>query len=508
MAGNQVTLTFGGDATELTRASQQAEQATDGVADSVTSASEDMAAAGGSSADLGTKLGHLGGAVSGATDAIDSIGGSLTAVNDLMNLSANRAAEQKRKLLDVEQAAADLEQAYGDLEQAQLDLTQSMLDAKQGGIDAEQALIDAQQATLDAAEAQKAYNDAVKEHGKGSAEAQQAAIDLRQAQADLTQANLDGEQAQADIKQAAIDGGQATRDATQASIDARTAQLDLNDAMLAAHPPELQKWAENLQLVTPIITAVVGVLGLITAAQWLWNASLWASPVTWIVLAIITLVAIIVIIATQTTWFQDIWSAAWGGIKDAAEAVGTWFRDVLWGVYIKGTWDGIVTGVTWLKDQVVLQFTSLKQAASQVGDFLGSIPGKIGSAFKSVTNFIFAPFRAAFNLISSAWNATVGRLSWTVPSWVPFVGGNSISAPKLPTYHTGGIVSGALGSETLAVLQAGERVTPVGGGGGHSEPIVIRSGGSRMDDLLVELLQNAIERRGGDPVRVLSSARG
>lgn len=507
MPGNTATVEFAGDADSLRRASQVATEALNQVDDATADSAAQMDEASTSSTDYTTKLGHLGSAVDGATTAVESISGAMQSLADLQSLAANRAAEQKRKLLDVEQAALDLEQANGDLIQSQLDLNQSFIDAKQGGIDAEQALIDAQQATLDAKAAQDEYNKAVKEHGKNSDEAAQAAIDLRQANADLTQANLDGEQAQNDIKQAMEDGNQAKRDGKQASIDARTAQLDLNDAMTAAHPPALQKWADNLQLITPILTAVIGIVGLVTAAQWLWNASLWASPVTWIVLAIIALVAIIVIIATQTTWFQDLWKWAWGGIKDAALAVGRWFKDELWGVYIKGTWDGIVAGLGWLKEQFNNQWSAIKLTVQGVINFFGSIPGWFQSTWSRITSFIVAPFRAGFNMISDAWNNTVGRLSWTVPGWVPGFGGNSISAPRLSRYHTGTIVSGALGSESLAILKAGEKVT-AGSNRADTPTLLLGSDGTRLGDLLVELIAEVIARKGGDVQRVLGVNRG
>jgi phage-related minor tail protein len=68
-----------------------------------------------------------------------------------------------------------------------------------------------------------------------------------------------------------------------------------------------------------------------SAAQTIWNAEIWAStaallanPMTWIVLAIIALIAVIVIIATKTTWFQTIWSTVWGAIKTAFSATVSW----------------------------------------------------------------------------------------------------------------------------------------------------------------------------------------
>lgn len=191
-----------------------------------------------------------------------------------------------------------------------------------------------------------------------------------------------------------------------------------------------------------------------TAAQWLMNASLWASPVTWIVVGIIALIAVIVLIATKTDWFQRAWRAAWKWIKSAAE----------------NTWN-------WLK----------------------KMPGMIGSVFSRIAGFISAPFRAAFNYIARAWNSTVGRLSWSVPGWVPFIGGNNISVPNLPTFHTGGIVPGAPGTPQVAVLQAGERVSAMGSSAGGGSVIPIGSDGSRLGDALMELIARAADRRAGSP---------
>jgi hypothetical protein len=196
------------------------------------------------------------------------------------------------------------------------------------------------------------------------------------------------------------------------------------------------------------------------AAQWVMNASLWASPITWIVVGIIALIAVIVLIATKTDWFSKAWNASWSWIKSAAS----------------NTWE-----------------------------FIKKIPGWIGTAFGAVADGISAPFRLAFNLVSKAWNNTIGKLSWSVPGWVPFIGGNTISVPNLPTFHAGGRVPGAPGQNILAMLQAGETVNSAAGGGALA--IELHSDGSRLADLLVEILAEAIGRKGGDVQRVLGRNR-
>ncbi|MER7273859.1 hypothetical protein ABT369_05360 [Dactylosporangium sp. NPDC000244] len=455
MAGNSIKLTFAGDADALSKAAKQAEKATADVADAAGKSGKELADAAKSSSDLGAKMGHLGSAVSGANDAIDAIGGSLDAVNQLQQAGAERASRLAR--------------ATDDILSAQLDYNEALQDGKRAQLDIAQASIDLETAQLDAAEAQTAYNKAVKEHGAGSMEAKRAMLALKQANQDVTVAQADATE--------------AANDAARAVSDAKGAQLDLNDAMREAHPPEMQKWAENLQMVSPLITALVGVVGLATGAQWLFNAALWASPITWIVLAIAALVAIIVIVATKTTFFQDTWKAVWGFLKD----VGAWFAGPFADFFVKG-------------------FRIVMDYFGNLWTYIKSIPGQLKSVFSQVTDYIFAPFRAAFNLVSSAWNGTIGRLHWTVPSWVPGVGGNSISAPTLPKFHQGGVVGGGLGSEVLAVLQAGERVTPAGGGS-HAEGSVVLTAGDDFGRFVLKVIREQVGLRGGDPVRVLRGTR-
>lgn len=483
MAGNTVTLEFAGDADRLQRAARQAREATESVGQAAQDAGAGMQDGAQQSSRLESRLGSLGAATTGATDAIDSLAGGMQAVAEIQDYARQRAQRLEQAQNDVEQAMADGRQAAIDLEQSQRDLSQAYADGTQAALDVGQAEIDRKQAMLDAKAAQDEYAKAVKEHGANSGEAQQAAIDLAQANQDLKQADADLTQAELDKQQAMTDARQATEDGRQANIDAKQSQLDLNQAMHEANPPDLGVWAEQIGMVTPLLNAVVGVVALVTAAQWLWNSALFASPITWIVLAIVALIAIIVLIATKTTWFQDLWRVTWGGIKDAASAVGSWFKDTLWGKWIKGAWDGIVN------------------AGKSAWGWMKELPGKIKGAFSRVTDFLFAPFRAAFNRISDAWNSTIGSLSWTVPGWVPGVGGNSISVPNLPKFHTGGRVPGLPGREVPIMALAGETVLPAGRSYGGD--IVIRSGGSQLDDLLVEVLSRAIGRRGGNVQTVL-----
>lgn len=192
-----------------------------------------------------------------------------------------------------------------------------------------------------------------------------------------------------------------------------------------------------------------------TAATWASNSALLASPLTWIVVGILAVVAAIVLIATKTDWFQRAWRNSWGWIKTAAS----------------NTWS-----------------------------FIKSIPGAVASAFSRIGTAVSAPFKSAFNAVSRAWNSTVGSLSWTVPSWVPFVGGNTISAPRLPTFHSGGIIPGIAGTAVPFMGIAGERVSSLGSSGGGGTTMV--AAGDELVRALLDKIAAEVGRAGGDPKRI------
>jgi hypothetical protein len=204
------------------------------------------------------------------------------------------------------------------------------------------------------------------------------------------------------------------------------------------------------------------------AGQWLLNIAMSANPVALIIIAVIALIAIIVLIATKTTWFQTLW---------------------------KKVWSGIVAYIKWVANNYKMAFTAIAAAGVWLWNKIKAIGSGIKSVFVRIASAISAPFRAAFNAVARLWNSTIGRLSWSVPGWVPIIGGNTISAPKLPTLHTGGRVPGTPGQSVVAMLQAGETVTAAGATGGTTAVIEIRSGGSRLDDLLTEVLMRAVRTR-------------
>jgi hypothetical protein len=421
---NEVTLTFAGDATQLTKSFTK-------VADDSKQMSTQVEKSSGNITKGFDKVNFAAGFV---VSEIGDLAGSVGALTHLSRENAERSDQMARAQLDVQQALGDVQQALQDATQAQDDYNQAQQDGRQAARDAAQAQIDVEQANLDVSTAQEELTKAVREHGKDSHEARQATIDLKQAQEDLSQAQEDGKQATLDIVQANTDASQAHLDLSQAQRDTKDGQLAINEARRNAVPPnDLDVWADRLAKLSPLLFAATLGSQLWTGAQWLLNVAMDANPVGAIIVAVVALIAVIVLIATKTTWFETAWKVSWGWIKRTAEDVWHW---------------------------------------------LEALPGNIGRAFSSMASTISSPFRSAFNFVADAWNNTIGKLSWTVPGWVPVIGGNTIAAPRLPKFHTGGVVPGVPGSEMLAVLQAGERVTPAGQDSGNARSVTVRFAGN------------------------------
>jgi hypothetical protein len=144
-------------------------------------------------------------------------------------------------------------------------------------------------------------------------------------------------------------------------------------------------------------------------------------------------------------------------------------------------------------DGIKLYFGLWKGILDKVMRWVGDIPGRIGRAFRGLGDAISRPFKAGFEAVRRFWNNTIGGKGFDIPSWVPLVGGKSF---RFPSFHRGGIVPGSAGREVLAVLQAGESVTPAGQGGGRSlGPDDLRmptSGG--LDRMFLAWLQDLMRR--------------
>lgn len=142
-----------------------------------------------------------------------------------------------------------------------------------------------------------------------------------------------------------------------------------------------------------IISTIVRFYQMWTAGQIALNIAMSANPIGLIVIAIAALVGAIVWIATQTTWFQDLWAVVWGAIQKAA----VW----VWENALKPAFDGIVTAVKAVGTAASWLWTNVLQP---VFDGIGLV-ARVAAAIL-ITVFI-TPAVVAFKLL-----AAIGMWLW------------------------------------------------------------------------------------------------
>lgn len=220
-------------------------------------------------------------------------------------------------------------------------------------------------------------------------------------------------------------------------------------------------------------TVIVGAATKVWAGiQWLLNAAMSANPIGLVVIAIAALIAIIVLIATKTTWFQTIWKYVWGFIKAYYTMIWRAMKAV-----VLGFWNWIKNVPGWIRDKWNTAWAAVKSATGTAWNWIKTkvqgfynwivgIPGRISSKLKGTFNGLWTGFKSAVNRIISGWN----NLSFGIPGF-SFAGVNipgvSVGTPNIPYLAKGGVIKqsglavvGERGPEMVS-LSKGAQVTPL-----------------------------------------------
>ena len=250
--------------------------------------------------------------------------------------------------------------------------------------------------------------------------------------------------------------------------------------------------ASTILAVNGAMAAYAAISAIVTVATNILTASTYAL---WIATGVAVIVAIIAALVALQVKF-DIFGKAIDGIKIGFDAV--------WGAikyvfnWAKDNWPlllAIITGPFGMAIAFVIKFKD------DIMDVFSLIYNGIKATMGFVADVISAPFKAAFRAVAGLWNNTIGKLSFSVPSWVPGIGGKGFDVPDIPMLAEGGIVTGP----TLAMIgEAGpEAVIPLskmGGMGGGSNITINVNGGD--PNAVVAALRTYMLRNGSVPIRV------
>lgn len=156
--------------------------------------------------------------------------------------------------------------------------------------------------------------------------------------------------------------------------------------------------ALGLGIVAGAILAIVaakliwtGVTTALAAAQAFLSTTLLANPITWVVIAIVALVAALVLAYQKSETFRNIVNAVWSAIKTAIGAVVTWITDtaVPW---LLSAWEAIKNGLVGFYQNYLLPIWN-------------GILGVINAVIGWVVN-------TAVPWLQSAWTAISNGVSW------------------------------------------------------------------------------------------------
>jgi hypothetical protein len=221
------------------------------------------------------------------------------------------------------------------------------------------------------------------------------------------------------------------------------------------------------------------------------------NPIFLIVVAIAAIIAILVVLQKEFGIFDGVIRVvgnAFGAVWQAIKTVFDWVKNnwPLLLAVLTGPFGLAILGVVTFKDKIMDMFKLI----------YNSIKGTMGF----IADVISAPFKAAFKAVAWLWNNTVGKLSFTVPSWVPGIGGKGFDVPDIPMLAEGGIVTQA----TLAMIGEGgepEAIIPLsklasmgfGGAGGTTITVNVNGGDPNA---VVAALRTYMFRNGPLPITV------
>ncbi|MFD5050881.1 phage tail tape measure protein [Streptomyces tendae] len=229
---------------------------------------------------------------------------------------------------------------------------------------------------------------------------------------------------------------------------------------------------ELVKVLVPLVFLLAAAFALVAVSVWAANAAFWANPITWIVLLIVGLLAILALIILR--WDEvkaatlDAWEWIQSGVGDGVD----WVQEKIegWLALLRFAWD---TAWSWVEGKTTDTIDSVLGAV----DWLASIPGDVASYFGDVINYLAGLPGRIGRIASGMWESIVwefknaiNQLIWMWNSLSFTLGGGSfmgvdiptvtLSTPDIPYLAEGGITTGP----TLAMIGEGaeqEAVLPL-----------------------------------------------
>lgn len=179
--------------------------------------------------------------------------------------------------------------------------------------------------------------------------------------------------------------------------------------------------------IAPKIIAVVNAVkafsaagGIATAVQNAWNASMLANPITWVVVGIAALIAIIILCVKHWEDIKEVGAAAWEHIKNAWNAAGDFFSGLWSGIknLASTCWDGIKSVwnsvSNWFSDHII----------NPIANFFGGLWTGIKTGASTLATFMKEKvIDPIVNLFKGMYNGVVGIIEGIVNGFIGIING-------------------------------------------------------------------------------------
>ncbi len=151
------------------------------------------------------------------------------------------------------------------------------------------------------------------------------------------------------------------------------------------------------------VTAATTAMAPLITSVWGFTAALLANPVTWVVIAIIALIAVLILLYNKCEWFRDGVNAVWDSILSGGRAVVDFFGG-LFGAIGSG-----ISAVLGAAEATVNEKLGNMRAAYEAHG--GGITGIAAAAMEGVKGFYTAGFTFVDNLTGGKLSAIAGKFT-------------------------------------------------------------------------------------------------
>jgi phage-related protein len=193
---------------------------------------------------------------------------------------------------------------------------------------------------------------------------------------------------------------------------------------------------QNMNIAVPAIILIGGVLlaaflpAIIaaTAGAWAFTVALLANPITWIVLAVVALIAAIVLLVMNwdavVKFLSDVWNGFVGWLMDSLAGLASWWGEIWSGIaqWATDVWNGIVAFFQGVLDWIVEMFLNWTLLGIIISNW-DAIVAITTDVWNNIIAFFVTVGTAIGDWWTGLWEGIVGFFSTMWNGYVSFVQG-------------------------------------------------------------------------------------